>query len=215
MSEVISKFVNNTGKLNKLEYEELYKKSINDNDFFWNDNGKRVDWIKQFSKVKKFKYSKKEVDIKWYYDGTLNVSYNCIDRHAKKTPDKIAIIWEGDNPSHSKKISYKELLDNVCKTANALKSQGVKKGDCVTIYLTMVPELAYTMLACARIGAIHSIIFGGFSSDSIANRVQDCNSSFIVTADEGVRGGKPILLKKTVDAGFHRLGNYHWTEDWV
>tara|TARA_B100000029_G_scaffold472705_1_gene513447 strand:+ start:10148 stop:12073 length:1926 start_codon:yes stop_codon:yes gene_type:complete len=200
MSEVISKFVNNTGKLNKLEYEELYKKSINDNDFFWNDNGKRVDWIKQFSKVKKFKYSKKEVDIKWYYDGTLNVSYNCIDRHAKKTPDKIAIIWEGDNPSHSKKISYKELLDNVCKTANALKSQGVKKGDCVTIYLTMVPELAYTMLACARIGAIHSIIFGGFSSDSIANRVQDCNSSFIVTADEGVRGGKPILLKKTVDA---------------
>ncbi len=199
MTETISKFVNNSGLINKKEYEELYNESINDNDGYWAKQGKRIDWIKQFTQIKDFTYSKEKVDIKWYYDGQLNVSYNCIDRHAKKNPDKIAIIWEGDDPNSSQYISYKELLDNVSKTANALKSAGIKKGDCVTIYLTMVPELAYTMLACARIGAVHSIIFGGFSSESIANRIQDCNSSYIVTANEGVRGGKIIPLKNTVD----------------
>ena len=199
MTETISKFVNNSGLINKKEYEKLYNESINDNDGYWAKQGKRIDWIKQFTKIKDFTYSKEKVDIKWYYDGQLNVSYNCIDRHAKKNPDKIAIIWEGDDPNNSQYISYKELLENVSKTANALKSAGIKKGDCVTIYLTMVPELAYTMLACARIGAVHSIIFGGFSSESIANRIQDCNSSYIVTANEGVRGGKIIPLKNTVD----------------
>ena len=199
MDKKITKFVNTTGKVNKQEYEDLYRYSIEDNDNFWSKQGEKIEWIKKFSKIKDFTYSKKNVDIKWYYDGSLNVSYNCIDRHAKKNPNKIAIIWEGDDPSNSEKITYKKLLENVCKTANALKKIGIKKGDCVTIYLTMVPELAYTMLACARIGAIHSIIFGGFSSDSIANRIQDCNSSYVVTADEGIRGGKIIPLKKTVD----------------
>ena len=189
------------------KYEELYKYSIENNENFWDEHGKRLDWIKPYTKIKNVKYSSKEVDIKWFYDGTLNVSYNCIDRHAKTNPDKIAIIWEGDDPSQSKKISYKELLDNVCKTANALKKIGIKKGDRVTIYLTMIPELAYVMLACTRIGAIHSIIFGGFSSESIAGRVQDCDSEFVITADEGIRGGKTIPLKKIADEAIKKCPN--------
>ena len=189
------------------KYEELYKYSIENNENFWDEHGKRLDWIKPYTKIKNVKYSSKEVDIKWFYDGTLNVSYNCIDRHAKTNPDKIAIIWEGDDPSQSKKISYKELLDNVCKTANALKKIGIKKGDRVTIYLTMIPELAYVMLACTRIGAIHSIIFGGFSSESIAGRVQDCDSEFVITADEGIRGGKKIPLKKIADEAIKKCPN--------
>tara|TARA_B100001123_G_C15294548_1_gene1018675 strand:- start:438 stop:2357 length:1920 start_codon:yes stop_codon:yes gene_type:complete len=196
---MISDFINTTGKINKKEYENLYKESLENNASFWKEQGKRIDWINPYTKIKDVVYSKEKVDIKWFYDGTLNVSYNCIDRHANKTPNKIAIIWEGDNPEDHKKITYKELLEKVNRTANALKSLGVKKGDCVTVYLTMIPELAYTMLACARIGAIHSIIFGGFSSESIANRIKDCNSKFIVTADQGIRGGKIIPLKKTVD----------------
>ena len=196
---MISDFINTTGKINKKEYENLYKESLENNASFWKEQGKRIDWINPYTKIKDVVYSKEKVDIKWFYDGTLNVAYNCIDRHANKTPNKIAIIWEGDNPEDHKKITYKELLEKVNRTANALKSLGVKKGDCVTVYLTMIPELAYTMLACARIGAIHSIIFGGFSSESIANRIKDCNSKFIVTADQGIRGGKIIPLKKTVD----------------
>ncbi len=191
-------------KVNENEYNSLYEKSINTNDEFWFEQGKRIDWIKNYTKVKKVKYSKDEVDINWFYDGTLNVTYNCIDRYAKNDPDKVAIIWEGDNPKDVKKITYKELLENVCKTANVLKKIGVKKGDRVTIYLTMIPELAYTMLACARIGAIHSIIFGGFSSDSIAGRIIDCNSEFVVTADEGVRGGKIIPLKTITDKALEK-----------
>ena len=186
-------------KVDSQTYETKYKKSIEDNNSFWREEGKRLDWIKNYSKIKDVKYSKNEVDIKWYYDGSLNVSYNCIDRHAKKEPNKIAIIWEGDDPNDVKKISYQELLTNVSKAANVLKKLGVKKGDIVTIYLTMIPELAYMMLACARIGAVHSIIFGGFSADSISGRVLDCNSKFIITADEGVRGGKKIPLKKITD----------------
>ena len=193
--------------VDQKKYEELYKYSIENNENFWNEHGKRLDWIKPYTKIKNIKYSSKEVDIKWFYDGTLNVSYNCIDRHAKTNPDKIAIIWEGDDPSQSKKISYKELLDNVCKTANALKEIGIKKGDRVTIYLTMIPELAYAMLACTRIGAIHSIIFGGFSSESIAGRVQDCDSEFVITADEGIRGGKKIPLKKIADEAIKKCPN--------
>jgi len=185
--------------VDKAAYEKIYKRSINDNENFWREQGKRINWIKPYTKIKDVKFSSKDTYIKWFYDGSLNASVNCIDRHVDKDPNRIAIIWEGDDPKISKKITYKELLINVCKTANVLKKIGVKKGDRVTIYLTMIPELAYVMLACARIGAVHSIIFGGFSSESIAGRIQDCQSEFVVTADEGVRGGKTIPLKKIVD----------------
>jgi acetyl-CoA synthetase len=191
-------------KVNKNDYALLYDKSINKNEEFWKEQGKRIDWIKPFSKIKDVKYSSKDVVIKWYYDGSLNVSYNCIDRHALNTPNKVAIIWEGDDPKTSKKITYTELLKNVCRAANVLKKIGVKKGDRVTIYLTMIPELAYMMLACSRIGAIHSIIFGGFSADSIAGRIQDCKSEYIITADEGIRGGKTIPLKQIVDTALKK-----------
>ena len=194
-------------KLSKDEYISMYKKSINENDNFWKEQGKRIDWIKSYTKIKDVKYSNNEVNIKWFYDGTLNVSANCVDRHAKNNPNKIAIIWEGDDPNNVEKISYKELLDQVCKSANALKKIGVKKGDRVTIYLTMIPELAYTMLACARIGAVHSIIFGGFSPDSIATRINDCESDYVITADEGVRGGKIIPLKKIADEAMMQCSN--------
>jgi len=193
--------------VDEKEYLSMYKESLENNEDFWNKQGSRINWKNKYSKIKKVKYGSKEVDIKWYYDGTLNVSENCIDRHAKKTPNKIAIIWESDDPSKSKKITYKELLQHVNKTANALKKIGVKKGDRVTIYLTMIPELAYIMLACARIGAIHSIIFGGFSSDSIAGRILDCKSNFVVTADEGLRGGKSIPLKETIDMALLQCPN--------
>ncbi len=191
-------------KVNKNDYALLYDKSINQNEEFWKEQGKRISWTKPFSKIKNVKYSSKNVVIQWYYDGSLNVSYNCIDRHALNTPDKVAIIWEGDDPKTSKKITYKELLENVCKAANVLKKIGVKKGDRVTIYLTMIPELAYMMLACSRIGAIHSIIFGGFSADSIAGRIQDCKSEYVITADEGIRGGKIISLKQIVDTALKK-----------
>ena len=193
--------------VDEKKYLSMYKDSIENNENFWNQQGGRINWKKKYSKTKNIKYSAKDVSIEWYYDGTLNVSENCIDRHAKKTPNKIAIIWEGDDPSNSQKITYKELLQQVSKTANALKEIGVQKGDRVTIYLTMIPELAYVMLACARIGAIHSIIFGGFSADSIAGRILDCKSDFVVTADEGLRGGKSIPLKETVDKALLQCPN--------
>jgi len=193
--------------VNKSQYEKKYKLSIKDNEGFWKKEGKRINWIRPYTKIKDIKYSKTEVRIKWYYDGTLNASANCIDRHLKDKKNKTAIIWVGDDPKDSKHISYNELHKNVCKTANALKELGIKKGDRVTIYLTMIPELAYTMLACARIGAIHSIIFGGFSPDSIAGRINDCKSDYIVTADEGVRGGKIISLKKNTDEALEQCPN--------
>ena len=189
----------NQAYVNESKYKKKYKLSIKENDKFWSKEGKRITWIKKYTKIKDVKYSKEEVRIKWFYDGTLNASANCIDRHLKKNPNKTAIIWVGDDPSDTKKISYKELHQNVCKAANGLKSLGIQKGDRVTIYLTMIPELAYIMLACARIGAVHSIIFGGFSPDSIATRITDCESEYLITADEGVRGGKIIPLKKIAD----------------
>ena len=195
----VTKNWTNKAFVNSEKYKKLYDESIKNNEKFWEKEGLKLTWFKPFTKIKDVKYSSKEVSIKWYYDGTLNASVNCIDRHAKNNPNKIAIIWEGDDPKNSKKITYSELLINVSKTANVLKKIGIKKGDRVTIYLTMIPELAYVMLACARIGAIHSIIFGGFSSEAIAGRIKDCKSEFIITADEGIRGNKIIPLKKTVD----------------
>ena len=194
-----SKIWSKQAYINKKVYEKKYNLSIKNNENFWRKEGKRITWIKPYTKVKDINYSKTDVKIKWYYDGTLNASINCIDRHLDKRKNKTAIIWVGDNPEDSKTISYQELYNNVCKAANGLKSVGIKKGDRVTIYLTMIPELAFVMLACARIGAIHSIIFGGFSADSIAGRVNDCESDYIITADEGIRGGKIIPLKKTTD----------------
>jgi len=193
--------------VNKSQYEKKYKLSIKSNEDFWKKEGKRITWIKPYTKVKDVKYSKEEVNIKWYYDGILNASANCIDRHLEKKSNKTAIIWVGDDPNNSKKITYKELHKNVCKAANGLKSIGIQKGDRVTIYLTMIPELAYVMLACARIGAVHSIIFGGFSPDSIATRINDCESDYVITADEGVRGGKIIPLKKIADEAMMQCPN--------
>ena len=185
--------------VNQSSYEAKYKESINNNEKFWADEGKRIHWFKPYTKVKDVIYSTKKVSIKWFYDGTTNVSYNCIDRHLPKRAKQTAIIFEGDDPKESKNITYQELSDEVCKLANGLKEIGVKKGDRVTIYMPMVPEGVYAMLACTRIGAIHSVVFGGFSPDSIVNRILDCKSEFVITADEGLRGQKVIPLKKNID----------------
>ncbi|MBN9083774.1 MAG: acetate--CoA ligase [Rhizobiales bacterium 62-17] len=181
-------------------YKEMYARSIKDPEGFWAEHGKRVDWIKPFTKVKNTTFGPPEVSIKWFEDGMLNVSANCVDRHLPKRAKQTAIIWEGDDPSKSKNITYQELYDNVCRFANVLKAQGVKKGDCVTIYLPMIPEAAYAMLACTRIGAVHSVVFGGFSPDSLAGRIEDARSAVLITADEGVRAGRPIPLKANSDA---------------
>ena len=185
--------------VNQSSYEAKYNESINNNEKFWADEGKRIHWFKPYTKIKEVIYSTKKVSIKWFYDGTTNVSYNCIDRHLPKRAKQTAIIFEGDDPKQSKNITYQELSDEVCKLANGLKEIGVKKGDRVTIYMPMVPEGVYAMLACTRIGAIHSVVFGGFSPDSIVNRILDCKSEFVITADEGLRGQKIIPLKKNID----------------
>ena len=192
---------------NKTQYQKKYQESIKNNDNFWKREGKRITWIKPYKKIKDIKYSNKDVKIKWFHDGTLNASANCIDRHLKDHKDKTAIIWVGDDPKDYQKITYKQLHQKVSKAANGLKKIGIKKGDRVTIYLTMIPELAILMLACARIGAVHSIIFGGFSADSISGRVNDCESEYIITADEGVRGGKTIPLKETTDSALYDCPN--------
>ncbi len=181
------------------KYKAMYKHSIDDPAGFWGEHGKRLDWIKPYTKVKNTTYGPPDVSIKWYEDGTLNVSANCIDRHLAKRGDQVAIIWEGDDPTQDEKITYRQLHERVCKFANVLKANGVKKGDCVTIYLPMIPESAYAMLACARIGAVHSIVFGGFSPDSLAGRIEDAQSNFVITSDEGLRGGRPVPLKKNTD----------------
>ena len=181
------------------KYLEMYKASIDDPEAFWGEHGKRVDWIKPFSKVKNTSFDYDNVSIKWYEDGTLNVAANCIDRHLATRGDQVAIIWEGDEPTDDKTITYRELHAEVCRFSNVLKSMGAKKGDRITIYMPMIPEAAYAMLACARIGAVHSIVFGGFSPDALAGRITDCESKFVITADEGVRGGRVIPLKANTD----------------
>ncbi|MBN9569885.1 MAG: AMP-binding protein, partial [Alphaproteobacteria bacterium] len=190
--------------IDRAKYEEMYARSIKDPDGFWGEVAKRLDWIKPFTKVKNCSYDPANLHIKWFEDGALNVTVNCIDRHLPKRAKQTAILWEGDDPQESRAITYQELHDEVCRFANVLKAQGVKKGDRVTIYLPMIPEAAYAMLACARIGAIHSVIFAGFSPDSIAGRIKDGESTIIITADEGLRGGKPIPLKKNTDEALAR-----------
>ena len=185
--------------IDDAKYNEMYARSVKDPAGFWAEQAKSLDWIKPFTKVKNTSYAPGNISIKWFEDGTLNACYNCVDRHLAKRGDQTALIWEGDDPKDSRTVTYRQLHAEVQKFANVLKSQGVKKGDRVTIYLPMIVEAAYAILACARIGAVHSVIFGGFSPDSIAGRVSDCKSDVIVTADEGVRGGRKIPLKANVD----------------
>jgi acetyl-CoA synthetase len=185
--------------IDAAKYQTMYEKSVADPAGFWGEQGKRLDWIKPYTKVKNTSFTG-DVPIKWYEDGTLNVSANCLDRHLAKRGDQVAIIWEGDDPNEQKHITYRQAYEETCRMANVLKKHGVKKGDRVTIYLPMIPEAAYAMLACARIGAIHSIVFGGFSPDSLVNRIQDCDSNFVITADEGLRGGRKVPLKVNADA---------------
>jgi acetyl-CoA synthetase len=192
--------------LDNAKYKAMYAQSVSDPNTFWGEQAKRLDWIKPFTKVKNTSFTPDNVSIKWFEDGTLNAAYNCIDRHLPKRANQTALIWEGDDPKDSRHITYQELHDEVCRMANILRNRNVKKGDRVTIYLPMIPEAAYAILACARIGAVHSVIFGGFSPDSIAGRIEDCQSKFIITADEGLRGGRKIPLKANVDAAIDKVG---------
>jgi acetyl-CoA synthetase len=192
--------------IDKGEYEKLYEKSVEKPDKFWGKEGTRIDWIKPYTIVKNTSFDYPDVSIKWFEGGTLNVSANCIDRHLKKRGKQIAIIWEPDDPSaEARHVTYRELHREVCRLANVLKAQGVNRGDRVTIYLPMIPEAAYAMLACARVGAIHSVVFGGFSPDSLAGRIQDCKSKVVITADEGLRGGRKIPLKANTDEALKKV----------
>jgi acetyl-CoA synthetase len=196
--------------VDQAKYQEMYARSVSDPDGFWAEQANRIGWMKHFTKVENTSFAPGHVSIKWFEDGVLNVAWNCIDRHLEKRGDQTAIIWEGDNPSESKHITYRQLHDEVCKMANILRTRNVKKGDRVTIYLPMIPEAAYAMLACARIGAIHSVVFAGFSPDSLAQRINDCQSKIVITADEGLRGGKKVPLKSNVDAAIAKSGGVDW-----
>jgi len=186
--------------IDEAQYEAMYARSVEDNEGFWAEQAERVDWIRPFTKVKDVSFAKDDLHIRWFYDGSLNVCYNCVDRHLEAKGDDVAIIWEGDDPDTDLKITYRELHERVCRFANSLKALGAKKGDRVTIYMPMIPDAAVAMLACARIGAVHSVVFGGFSPDALSGRIIDCNSNIVVTADEGRRGGKRVPLKANVDA---------------
>ncbi len=192
--------------IDDAKYQEMYARSISDPNGFWAEQAKRLHWMKPFSKVKNTSFAPGRVSIKWFEDGVTNVAYNCIDRHLATRGNQVAIIWEGDDPKDDKKITYRQLHAEVGKFANVLKARGVQKGDRVTIYLPMIPEAAYAMLACARIGAVHSVVFGGFSPDSLAGRISDCKSTVVITADEGIRGGKKIPLKANTDAACDKAG---------
>ena len=192
--------------VDQAKYQEMYTRSLNDPDGFWGEQGKRIDWFKPYTKVKDTSFDMHNVSIKWFEDGVTNVAYNCIDRHLPKRANQTAIIWEGDNPNKSRHITYAELADEVNRFANVLHFHGVKKGDRVTIYLPMIPETAYAMLACARLGAIHSVVFGGFSSDALAGRIDDAKSEIVITADEGLRGGRKVPLKANTDVAVQKAG---------
>ncbi|SEH25719.1 acetate--CoA ligase [Magnetospirillum fulvum] len=192
--------------IDQQKYTEWYDRSIKDPEGFWAEQGKRLDWIKPYTKVKDVSFTG-DVHIRWFHDGTLNVAANCLDRHLATRGDQTAIIWEGDDPSESAHITYRDLHERVCRLANAMTDLGVKKGERVTIYLPMIPEAAVAMLACARIGAIHSVVFGGFSPDSLGGRIQDCDSSLLITADEGLRGGRKVPLKANADKALESCGS--------
>jgi acetyl-CoA synthetase len=187
-------------RIDAARYASDYARSVNEPEAFWGEVGKRLDWIRPYTKVKDVSYEVEDFHIRWYQDGTLNVAHNCLDRHLQERGDRVAILWEGDEPGQSRKITYRELHADVCRFANVLKDLGVRKGDRVTIYLPMIPETAVAMLACARIGAIHSVVFAGFAPESIASRIEDCGSRIVITCDEGLRGGRRIPLKANVDA---------------
>ncbi|MEO0467615.1 MAG: AMP-binding protein, partial [Pseudomonadota bacterium] len=195
-----------TANLTPEKYEEMYAASIADPEAFWAEHGQRLDWFKPYTKAKEASFELRDFGIKWFADGELNVSYNCIDRHLETRGDKTALIWEGDEPTDDAKVTYKELHVAVCRFANVLKELGIKKGDRVTIYMPMILEAAYAMLACTRIGAIHSVVFGGFSPEALAGRLIDCKSRFIITADEGLRGTKRVPLKANCDAAIDHDG---------
>lgn len=196
--------------VDQAKYKDMYARSIADPNAFWAEQAKRIDWMHAPTKIENVSFAPGNVSIKWFEDGVLNVAHNCIDRHLAKRANQTAIIWEGDDPSQSRHITYKELHDEVCRMANILRTRNVKKGDRVTIYLPMIPEAAYAMLACARIGAIHSVVFAGFSPDSLAQRINDCQSKVIITADEGLRGGKKVPLKANVDAALAKADGVDW-----
>lgn len=186
--------------LNPEKFDDMYEASITDPDSFWRAHGKRLDWMTPYTKVKNTSWDKDNLSIKWFEDGVLNVSANCIDRHLETRGDKVALIWEGDDPADAKSVTYKELHSEVSRFANVLKKLGAKKGDRITIYMPMILEAAYAMLACTRIGAVHSVVFGGFSPEALAGRIVDCDSRFVITADEGLRGGRKVPLKVNADA---------------
>ena len=192
--------------LDDAGYRAKYEASIRDPEAFWAQEARRIHWFKEPTRIKNTNFGPDNVAIRWFEDGVTNVAYNCIDRHLHTRGDQVAIIWEGDDPSESKSITYRELHDEVCRMANIMRNRGVEKGDRVTIYMPMIPEAAYAMLACARLGAIHSVVFGGFSPDSLASRIQDAKSAFVITADEGLRGGRKVPLKVNVDAAIERVG---------
>ena len=190
----------------KADYEALYRESVEDNEGFWAKQARRIDWMTPFTRVKDVSWNRDDLHVRWYEDGTLNVCHNCVDRHLETRGDQTAILWEGDDPSRDAHISYRELHGRVCRMANVLKDLGVTKGDRVTLYIPMIPEAAVAMLACARIGAVHSVVFGGFSPDALAGRIVDCESTVVITADEGLRGGRKVPLKANVDAAAERDG---------
>jgi acetyl-CoA synthetase len=208
MSEMLYKVPENwlaRAYVDDAGYRDMYARSVRDPEGFWGEHGKRIDWIKPYTRVKRTSFAPGNVSIEWFGDGTTNVSLNCIDRHLAKRADQVAIIWEGDDPGESKRITYRQLHDEVCRFANVLKAHGVKKGDTVTIYLPMIPEAAYAMLACARIGAVHSIVFGGFSPEAMAGRIEGGNSRILITADEGLRAGKKVPLKVNADEASNKV----------
>ncbi|MFL2836531.1 MAG: acetate--CoA ligase [Alphaproteobacteria bacterium] len=195
----VSKTWSENSHINRKTYDDLYAESIKSPEIFWGKHGQRIDWIKPYTKVKNTSYKKNDINIRWFEDGTLNISANCIDRHLKDNSQKKAIIWESDDGEVTRIYTYQQLYEEVSKFGNVLKNLGTKKGDRVTIYMPMIPEATFAMLACARIGAIHSVVFGGFSPEALAGRIHDCKSKIIITADEGIRGGKIIPLKANVD----------------